>query len=217
MSIRSPLDSYSRVRVPIASGVDGVVFRVVLERTGSPVAMKIQTDWGDTETEIDLLKRISKVANVVHFREAFKVDDDWVIITDLCQSSNDPKAIPENLEALLKKYPNRFLPAEKLTACIFQLLHVLIDLKDLGIIHADIKSENIVFNPIANELKLLDFGLAKDIFKHKNHQERTTSPYQPPEAFFCSQKVDQPYDMWSLGVLFFLSLYWREELSISVE
>lgn len=98
--------------------------------------------------------------------------------------------------------PNLKHNLEVITVVSYQLLDALVHLRDLGIIHRDIKPLNIIiyYNPSAGELevKLLDFGIAA--FRGQSIQDPWYTPrYSPPRKtrLFLA---DSKYDIYSLGV-----------------
>ncbi|XP_063306033.1 ribosomal protein S6 kinase-related protein [Pelobates fuscus] len=84
-----------------------------------------------------------------------------------------------------------------------ELITVLAYLHDLGIVHRDVKMENILLDE-RGHLKLSDFGLAK----HLSFGERTyticgTLQYMAPEVL-SGGPYNHAADWWSLGVLLFV-------------
>lgn len=100
---------------------------------------------------------------------------------------------------------------ERVIAIAIQLLDALIALHDRGIIHRDVKSQNIylVDTPAGEQVKLLDLGFAKveDQLKLTSKDNILGSPlYMSPEQYVDPSAVDARADLFSLGIVMFESL-----------
>ena len=96
---------------------------------------------------------------------------------------------------------------------IFQIIQAVKKLHEQGLVHLDIKLENIglqCLNDIHN-IKLLDFGSSMEISTHNNKNFISTSGnYTPPEIYY-NYLLDKKFlvciDFWEIGVLLFSLLY----------
>jgi serine/threonine protein kinase len=86
-----------------------------------------------------------------------------------------------------------------------QLALALSEVHARGIVHRDVKSQNIMITP-TNDAKLIDFGIAKG----PDHATLTdpahfagTLYYAPPEQIIESYKVDHRADLYALGVVLY--------------
>ncbi len=95
-----------------------------------------------------------------------------------------------------------------------QCAEALVAANDRGIIHGDIKPENIMLTP-AGQVKILDFGVAKQILR--SDDDLTVDPaamisgtpaYMAPEILL-KKEADGRADIFSLGIVFYEALTGR--------
>uniref|UniRef100_A0A3P9HXB0 Protein kinase domain-containing protein n=1 Tax=Oryzias latipes TaxID=8090 RepID=A0A3P9HXB0_ORYLA len=97
-----------------------------------------------------------------------------------------------------------------------QILVALNALKSMGLAHTDIKPDNLMLVNHAThpfKVKLIDFGLARNISDLKRTSQIQAMGYRAPEAVF-GLPMNESVDMWSLGcslvfMYFFKHLYPR--------
>ncbi|KAI9329091.1 kinase-like domain-containing protein, partial [Obelidium mucronatum] len=99
---------------------------------------------------------------------------------------------------------------EPLARKIFKQVVLAVEyLHKVGIVHRDIKDENIVLDSNYN-VRLIDFGCASPIPKQKSDyftKFRGTAMYASPEIAACQPYRGPEADIWALGVLLFTMLY----------
>ena len=93
---------------------------------------------------------------------------------------------------------------KEVSAIIRQILSALVYCHDRGIVHRDVKLENVfVSNYTELHVKLADFGLAIVKKKEKNIKGLAgTLIYMAPEVL--NKDYDEKADIWSLGILLFM-------------
>lgn len=77
-------------------------------------------------------------------------------------------------------------------------------LHSANIIHRDLKPSNILLNENC-ELKICDFGLSRNLSKHKNEdltEYVVTRYYRAPEIMLSSHQYTKAVDLWSTGCSF---------------
>ena len=107
-------------------------------------------------------------------------------------------------ETLKKKIARGPLKIDEAITIAIQVANGLSAAHEKGIIHRDIKPANI-FITTQNEVKILDFGLAKvDGQKQLTQFGSTigTVAYMSPQQV-CAEKIDHRSDIWSLGVILY--------------
>ena len=72
-----------------------------------------------------------------------------------------------------------------------------------GICHRDLKAENIMIDPVGKKIKILDFGVCKNMIRRKKKTDMLTITgtlfYRAPETF-KGGSYDEKVDIWSIGV-----------------
>jgi serine/threonine protein kinase len=100
---------------------------------------------------------------------------------------------------------------DRVIAIAVQILDALVVLHDRGVIHRDIKSQNIylVPSPSGDRVKLLDLGFAKvedELALTSKQQVLGTPLYISPEQYLDPHAVDGRADLFSVGVVLFETL-----------
>lgn len=94
---------------------------------------------------------------------------------------------------------------------IKQLVQINLDILKIGILHGDLKSENILIDPITKKIRLIDFGSAVLInspqcTKVSNKLVKTfrgTNLYKPPEYLLNKCFYPRPSTVWTIGVILY--------------
>ncbi|KAL7149333.1 hypothetical protein ABFS83_05G032700 [Erythranthe nasuta] len=108
-----------------------------------------------------------------------------------------------NLREILKKFGRNIgLKLTAVRAYAKQLLIALKHLKNCGVLHCDIKPDNILVNEAKNVLKLCDFGNAMFAGKNEITPYLVSRFYRAPEIIL-GLPYDNPMDMWSVGCCLF--------------
>jgi serine/threonine-protein kinase len=99
--------------------------------------------------------------------------------------------------------PLHSLPAPQVIGWMRQIAGVLQAAADIGLVHRDLKPQNIIIDSRGNA-RLLDFGLAKDTAAlvsvySATGQSLDTPPYMSPEQCEGTKEIDSRSDLYSLG------------------
>ncbi len=146
--------------------------------------------------EFQILKNIDH-PHIIRIHEVFNDPKNFYLITEYCEGGD--------LFSMIQKVDNF---NEKIAARIMkQVVSAVLYCHSNGIVHRDIKSDNILFlhNNINSSVKLIDFGISVRFEKNTKLKEKTgTVLYIAPEVINGS--YDEKCDIWSCGVLMYMIL-----------
>jgi len=165
-----------------------------------------QRDIDNLEKEIDIISSLDH-PNIARFYETFHDERYFHIVTELCRG--------KELSKLLKQNGGK-LNERKCRIIIMKILHAINYCHSHGIVHCDLKPDNIIFESPNEEeenedilnlldLKLIDFGLSSRIKKNEKLNNTVgTAYFIAPETI--KGAYDEKCDMWSIGVILYYIL-----------
>ena len=94
---------------------------------------------------------------------------------------------------------------------LFELLKALDFCHSRGIIHRDVKPQNIIVDPKKKILKLIDWGLAEFYHPGQDYNVRVASRYfKGPELLVDNIYYDYSLDIWSTGAMMASMIFKKE-------
>ncbi|XP_066518995.1 serine/threonine-protein kinase tousled-like 2 isoform X2 [Hoplias malabaricus] len=154
---------------------------------------------------------------IVKLYDYFSLDtDSFCTVLEYCEGND--------LDFYLKQH--KLMSEKEARSIVMQIVNALKYLNEIRppIIHYDLKPGNILLvnGTACGEIKITDFGLSKimddDSYNSVDGMELTSQGagtywYLPPECFVVGKeppKISNKVDVWSVGVIFFQSLYGRK-------
>nr|XP_021335656.1 serine/threonine-protein kinase pim-3 [Danio rerio] len=112
----------------------------------------------------------------------------------------------ENLWEFLCKYDGR-IPEKILWKIMFHTTIAADICCKRGVLHRDIKAENLLINLRTHQVKLTDFGCGERLTRSCYKEYCGTPQYCPPEFNSTGLYYGEPATVWSLGILQYLLMF----------
>lgn len=185
----------------LGRGSYGLVYKAEnIDKCGEFVAIKKYINISKSDIPYQILREINIIKLLKH--------PNIIGIQGINSLGNEIELILEYGGESLRKYYNRIPYIQRtleLKNITYQILMGCLYMHKLGVIHRDLKPDNILIN--GNRIKICDFGLAKKLppFKNDyNSYQICTLCYRPPELFTVdNQNYGTSIDVWSLGCLLY--------------
>jgi serine/threonine protein kinase len=184
-----------------------VLYRAVREPEQTPVLIKhIKTEYPNLE-EITRLKHEFAILQSLQIPGVLESEtlNDAALVMILKDFGGEPLStlITQNLTGFQSPNLQQFL------SIAVQLAETLAQLHQHKIIHKNLKSANVLFNPKTGQVKIADFSIATRLSRETpaitNPQllEGTLAYMSPEQTGRMNRTIDYRTDFYSLGVIFY--------------
>jgi len=185
----------------LGRGTQGIVYKC--QKGDSFYAIKKCFDIDYLLLEVQLLSKCAGFEHIIQLEELFLHDDAIHVVTEFIDGNTLGDFILNNE-----------LPTEEVEKIVYQITKSLCFLhNEVGIVHRDIKPDNIMITRNSKIVKTIDLGLATIDRPYEMTMGLGTPAYIAPEAL--SESYSKLIDIWSLGITC-LALLRQEGLMVEI-
>ncbi|MDY7014429.1 MAG: serine/threonine-protein kinase PknK, partial [Cyanobacteriota bacterium] len=196
-----------KILASIYESSSSIVYRGLRERDNLPVILKVLKHDYPTPQELARYKQEYQITCNLNLEGTVKAYDLLshektlvIILEDFGASS---------LKHLALETGTKTLSLSKFLNIAIKIAESLGQIHNNHLIHKDLNSSNIVFNPATEQLKIIDFGISTQFnqenptLKNPNVLEGTLAYISPEQTGRMNRSLDYRTDFYSLGVTFY--------------
>ncbi|PIK37722.1 putative serine/threonine-protein kinase Nek5-like isoform X3 [Apostichopus japonicus] len=132
--------------------------------------------------------------NIARLYETIKSNNLYFLVTEYVAGGD--------LLSYVRNQKDGYLSESRSRVYVRQLVSALHHLHERGVVHRDLKMENIILDAKRKNLKLIDFGLSNHYNTDQLLKTHCGSPeYAAPELFVTGREYGPEIDIWSFGII----------------
>lgn len=214
MISRSDFDRKYTTCSLLGKGGFGAVYAGYRNTDHFPVAIKVisknrvlKTSQNNIPVEVSLMQKTNHIDGVIKLIEYFELPDCWMLILERMLTSTKASNIrttSTNVKDLFDFISDNGPLSEDLARTIFkQVVGTVKEIHASGVIHRDIKDENILIDCASKRVKIIDFGSGAQLVDDIYTDFDGTRVYSPPEWIKFRRYRADGLTVWSLGILLY--------------
>lgn len=197
-------DDYKVSKQVLGLGINGKVLECFNRTTGQKCALKILCDCTKARREVEHHWRASSgphIVQVLDIYENIHRGKRCLLIIMECMEGGE-------LFSRIQHRGDAAFTEREASEIMKDIGSAIQHLHAMNIAHRDVKPENLLYTSRDSnaELKITDFGFAKETTMHNTLQTPCYTPYYVAPEVLGPEKYDKSCDMWSLGVIMYILL-----------
>jgi len=160
----------------------------------SKVTEWVQLDSRVVPIEISLLKKVKHIPGCIQLLDYYEISDNYILIMER------PEHVKDMFDFITEKVRIPEIQARELFR---QVVTILVEVNKVGVIHRDLKDENLLVDLKTGQVKLIDFGSGAFLKETLYTEYYGTRVYSPPEWIRYHRYHGLALTVWSLGILLF--------------
>ena len=205
-SMREPIPGYT-IRKTIGESEKAMVYLATSAELKKDVALKVSKSERDEANERQFLARERAAIAAIRHRSIIEIFDYGT------HEQREYLAMEYFPRGDLKARLQRGILEVDSLRYLEQIASALCVVHGAGIMHRDLKPPNVMMRDVADEIVLIDFGLARNLHGSINSTRKGVlrgSPYYMSPEQALGEELDPRTDLYSLGVIFYEMLTGRK-------